>query len=107
MNIYVFLIIVVTVLVSIIKYKYTTIRYNLMVYFTVLKKFIKKNDVYIIQRLDKCNLYINKIILFFDSNPIMQELIQSNKISLRFIILSKNILNMLNKLILFIINKMK
>ena len=107
MNIYVFLIIVVTVLVSIIKYKYTTIRYNLMVYFTVLKNFIKKNDVYIIQRLDKCNLYINKIILFFDSNPIMQELIQSNKISLRFIILSKNILNMLNKLILFIINKMK
>lgn len=106
MNIYILLIILLILLIYI-KYNYTTLRYNLMVRFTTIKTFIKKNDVYIIKILNKWNVYINKAILFLESNPIFQELIQTNKIPIRFIILSKNILTMLNKLILFIINKIK
>lgn len=78
-----------------------------MVLFTNIKTFIKRNDDYIIKMLNKLNLYINNAILFIDSNPIVQELIQSNKIPIRFIIVLKNILNMLSKLILWVINKIK
>jgi hypothetical protein len=91
----------------VVKMKYTTLRYKIMTCHQNLKIYIKKNDVYILSRLNKLHLYINKIVAFFDSNIIVQELIQANKLPIRFVMLLKNILSMFNKLIIFIINKIK
>lgn len=104
---WVLIILIILLIISLFfKYKYTTIRYKSMVRYRNVKTYIKKNDVYIITILNKLNIYINKV-LFFDTNPIIQELIQSNRIPIRVVLVSKNILNLLSKFIVFIISKLK
>lgn len=105
---WVLIILIILLIISLFfKYKYTTIRYKSMVRYRNVKTYIKKNDVYIITILNKLNIYINKVCLFFDTNPIIQELIQSNRIPIRVVLVSKNILNLLSKFIVFIISKLK
>lgn len=99
--------IIISLIIIVFKLYYTTIRYNAMVKYRNFKIYVKKNDVYIINILQKIHLYIDKTSAFLDSNIIMQELVQANKIPIKFIIFFKNVLNILHKIIIYIIKKIK
>ena len=100
-------IVIILIILIVLKMYYTTIRYNAMVKYRNFKIYVKKNDVYIINVLENINLYIDKTSAFFDSNIIIQELVQANKIPIKFIIFFKHILNIMHKIIIYIINKIK
>jgi hypothetical protein len=72
-----------------------------------LKIYFKKHHIYIITNLNKLNYYIDQLIVFFDTNVILRELIQNNKIPLRFVLFFKYILELLNKFIIIIIKFIK
>jgi hypothetical protein len=104
MNIYILILIIIIIsIIYILNKYYTTFRYNYMVRERIFKNYLKQHNVYITSNLNKLAYYIDQLIVFFDTNIILRELINNNRIPLKFVLFFKYILEFLNKLITFII----
>lgn len=76
--------------------KYTTLRYKFLVLLQNLKLYIKKRKHILLKILVLLNEYIVKFINFITHNFIIKELVDRNKIPVKFIYTLKMLLNMLN-----------
>ena len=92
-------------LIIIIIFNYKIIRYQLMVYFTDFKLFLKKNDTKLVLHLNKLHLRINELLDLLNKNELVQQIIYTNRLSPRFIYLLNISLKVLDRLILLFLKK--
>lgn len=105
--IWLLLLIIFSIFTYIVYKKYTTWRYNIMMKKQIIKIYFKQNDLYFLNVLNKLHTYTTKTLTLFNSNLIIQELLQNSRIPIKFLLLFKHVLNGLNELILYIIKQIK
>ena len=100
------ILLILILLIIFIYINYNSLRYYIMMYITNFKCIYKKNEVKILILLEKIDKYLLNII-DFTNNMIVQELLNTNTISIKCFMILKNLLFFLKKIIDFLIFQIK